>query len=457
METKVQFDHSYFQLGASFYQQISPTSVPEPSLLLWNSALAQQLAITEAIANRAAEYFSGNVMIPGAKPLALAYAGHQFGGFNPQLGDGRAHLLGELIDKRGGRYDLQLKGSGQTQFSRRGDGRCALKPAVREYIMSETMAALGIPTSRTLAVVTSGEELYRGLAEPGAVICRVASSHIRVGTFQYFAAQGDTQSLAALLDYAIRRHFPHIDIKDEQRAYLFLDAVINKQLDTLVHWMRVGFIHGVMNTDNMTISGETIDYGPCAMMGIYHPQTVYSSIDRDGRYCFGNQPAMMQWNMARLAESLIAVIPGEKTDIIKQLEAQIHKMTKQYQTRFYNMMTKQKCDYTLTFLQLAEALETNSTAPRGIDERWYQQWLQKVKQGEIDASLTLMSKMNPRVIPRNHHVEKVLEQCQSEQNSVAVSAFLEVLLAPYQQTEKAQKYQDVPIDGDRYYQTFCGT
>ncbi len=296
----VKLENTYQQLGTPFYQKIEPIPVIHPVLFLWNTPLAKQLTLPDNVESNAARLFSGNQLLEGSVPIALAYAGHQFGGFSPQLGDGRAHLLGEVLMADNRRLDIQLKGSGQTKYSRRGDGRCAIKPAIREYIMSEAMYALGVPTTRTLAVVTTGEDLYRGLSEPGAIVTRVAQSHIRVGTFQYFAAQGETDSLAKLLDYAIERHYPDIDLTDEHRALVFLDAVIDKQIETIVHWMRVGFIHGVMNTDNVTISGETIDYGPCAMLGIYHPETVFSSIDTNGRYCFGNQPSIMQWNMARL-------------------------------------------------------------------------------------------------------------------------------------------------------------
>ncbi|WP_413283198.1 protein adenylyltransferase SelO [Vibrio sp. MA40-2] len=485
MENIVQLENSYYQLGSDFYQQISPEPVIQPQLFLWNEALADGCQIGPDIKQDAAQYFSGNATLDGSIPLAQAYAGHQFGGFNPQLGDGRAHLLGELILPNGRRVDLQLKGSGATQFSRRGDGRCAFKPAVREYLMSEAMYALGVPTTRTLAVVTTGETLYRELTEPGAIVTRIAQSHIRIGTFQYFAAQGDSQSLSTLLDYAIARHYPEIDLDDERRAILFLDAVIEQQIKTIVHWMRVGFIHGVMNTDNMTISGETIDYGPCAMLGVYHPETVFSSIDGNGRYCFANQPSIMQWNMARLAECLIPLIEGDKDAVIKQLEQRIVNITEQYKSAYYQMMHNKlglltlghnelvdelldlmqlnKLDYTQQFYELTQVVSMSDPSLTQLDPEWLDKWLAIVRQDQsardsnMAKSLALMQTNNPVIIPRNHHVEKVLEQCKQTGSNDSALDFLKVLRKPYEQQEATALYQDLPLDHDNGYQTFCGT
>lgn len=475
----VKLENTYQQLGTPFYQQIEPIPVIHPVLFLWNTPLAKQLTLPDYVESNAARLFSGNQLLEGSVPIALAYAGHQFGGFSPQLGDGRAHLLGEVLMADNRRLDIQLKGSGQTKYSRRGDGRCAIKPAIREYIMSEAMYALGVPTTRTLAVVMTGEDLYRGLSEPGAVVTRVAQSHIRVGTFQYFAAQGETDSLAKLLDYAIERHFPDINLTDEHRALVFLDAVIDKQIETIVHWMRVGFIHGVMNTDNVTISGETIDYGPCAMLGIYHPETVFSSIDTNGRYCFGNQPSIMQWNMARLAECLIPLISGEKDDIIKSLESRILNITDRYQAAYYQMMHNKlgllevsnnefiddlltllldnKLDYTQSFIDLTQVLNQDDLSVSSIDSEWVEKWLSKIKQGDRVASLELMKQSNPVVIPRNHHVERVLEECKASGNNLSALKYLNVLLSPYQEITETHDYNDLPIDRDVSYQTFCGT
>lgn len=477
--------NTYYQLGPDFYQEINPTPVDKPQLLLWNTSLADKFELSEQVVLEAENYFSGNKLLQDSVPLAQAYAGHQFGGFNPQLGDGRAHLLGELVSTDGELIDLQLKGSGQTRFSRRGDGRCAIKPAVREYIMSEAMHALGVPTTRSLAVVTTGEVLYRGLAEPGAVVTRMAKSHIRVGTFQYHSAQGETDLLRKLLDYSIERHYPGIVRSNENYALAFLDAVINKQIETVVHWMRVGFIHGVMNTDNMTISGETIDYGPCAMMGVYHPETVFSSIDEQGRYCFGNQPSIMQWNMARLAECLIPLLSGEKDQIIRKLESKIIGISEKYQAAFYQMMHNKlglsgdgneelvdellatmqdnKLDYTQTFINLTQHVKGKRIGSNGqkVEEfpnlKWLDKWLAEFNKGDIKQSLKLMQLNNPVVIPRNHHIENILEQTKETSRNDSVINYMTVLLSPYSETLDISEFQDLPQDNDIGYRTFCGT
>jgi len=309
------FSNSYTQLGETFFQKIKPTPVSDPALFLWNDELAETLPVAKHLSadfEEMANVFSGNKILSGSEPIALAYAGHQFGNFVAQLGDGRAHLLGEVIDTKGVRKDIQLKGSGPTTFSRNGDGRCALGPAIREFIMGESMHALGVTTSRSLAVTTTGEQVYRETIQPGAVVTRIASSHLRVGTFEYFAARDNYQAVETLSDYAIERHYPDLNEAGNQRFELLLSSVIEKQIQLIVEWLRVGFIHGVMNTDNTTIAGETIDYGPCAMLGIYDPKTVFSSIDRQGRYAFGNQPTIAQWNMARFAETLLPLVSSDE-------------------------------------------------------------------------------------------------------------------------------------------------
>ncbi|MBU2971380.1 YdiU family protein [Pseudoalteromonas sp. C2R02] len=484
----MKFSNTYSQLDSAFYQRIAPTKVAAPQLLLWNKNLASDLLIDEMITqdqNLLAQYFSGNLIPDGAEPMALAYSGHQFGHFNPNLGDGRAHLLGEIITSDNKRYDIQLKGSGPTQFSRQGDGRCAIGPAVREYIMSEAMFALGVPTSRCLSVVITGEPVYREQAMPGAVVTRVASSHIRVGTFQYFAAKGDLESLSTLTDYTINRHFSHININAEDKIEQFLECTIDKQIELIVAWMRTGFIHGVMNTDNTAISGETIDFGPCAMMSNYHSGTVFSSIDKQGRYAFGNQPHIAQWNMARLAECLLLLVDANQEKALEKIEPLIIAFTDKFETAYFTMlanklglnevntedhqfinellehMQKQALDYTNTFIKLTDSL-TDTNIQNELKQQfgdWYANWLTMLasKNQSTQAAKTLMTKNNPLVIPRNHHVEAILAEYETSGQSAIIDSFLEVLRAPYEQQKETSQFQDEPKDGDHQYRTFCGT
>lgn len=482
------FSNTYVALGDQFFQRSLPTAVDSPELFLWNTSLAGQFNIPTNLqedTDALAQYFSGNRQLPGAEPIACAYAGHQFGSLNPQLGDGRAHLLGEVLDKAGKRWDLQLKGSGTSQFSRSGDGRCALGPAVREFIMSGAMQALGVPTTQCLAVVTTGERVYRQQAHPGAVVTRMASSHIRVGTFQYFAIREDTEALAALCDFVIERHFFENNDRPDNRYVSLLDSVIEKQIELIVEWMRVGFIHGVMNTDNTAISGETIDYGPCAMMGVYHPGSVYSSIDTKGRYAFGNQPSIAHWNMARFAESLLPLIDKDDEVLMAQIIALIDGFPERYQKRYISMMAKKcgfidvqaddetvinalleqlaerKLDYTISFNLLTKALNCESSRDVIAQQlgEVFEQWHTRVAgQGapteEIQAT---MRASNPVVIPRNHHIEAVLAACEESGEATAALDILAVLRQPYTETEQTKQYQSPAEDGDRYYQTFCGT
>jgi len=359
------FSNTYINLGDAFFQRGLPSKVASPRLIFWNEPLAKQLNLPEEIQDSEhsqepkkewmallAQYFSGNVLFEDSTPVALAYSGHQFGHFNPQLGDGRAHLLGELLDKQHNRYDLQLKGSGQTAFSRRGDGKCALAPALREYIMSEAMFALGVPTSRCLAVVSSGETINRGVGKPGAIVSRIAESHLRVGTFQYFAARRDLVSLSTLFDYTVNRHFPELakkTLSPTERMVAFLEQALEKQITLVVHWLRVGFIHGVMNTDNTSVCGETIDYGPCAMLGSYHQDAVFSSIDEYGRYAFSKQAEIAQWNMARLADCLLPLlyqtieitdedeVEHAQTALRRQLETVLIAFTDKFERAYFAM------------------------------------------------------------------------------------------------------------------------
>jgi uncharacterized protein YdiU (UPF0061 family) len=530
----LKLSNSYIDLGEQFYQRVLPQKVNAPKLLLWNGELANNLSISNEEQRDHAllsQHFSGNELPEGSVSIALAYSGHQFGHFNPQLGDGRAHLLGEVIDKKGIRRDIQLKGSGQTPFSRRGDGKCALAPALREYIMSEALYALGVPTSRCLAVVSTGEVINRGVAKAGAVVTRVAASHIRVGSFQYFAARGDTNALKSLLNYTIERHFPEIDSPDlsnsemrgieneipfETRSLLFLEYAIDKQINVIVEWLRIGFIHGVMNTDNTAICGETIDFGPCAMMGSYDENTVFSSIDEYGRYAFGNQGKIGQWNMARLADCLLPLLieshdeensndddnsddMDKEEQAIEKVKTVIHQYASKFDRAYYVMyakklgmnrassvnktliddllviMKEQKLDYTQTFHHLTQSL-TDKIKEKEFNCQfgdWYEAWVAMLKEFEItkQEAKKLMAENNPVVIPRNHHIEALLGRCEqvvddSEKTNAIdkqviitniVDEFLNVLRSPYIELEATKKYQVLAEDNDRYYQTFCGT
>ena len=447
--------------------------------------LADSLAISQAIQANKAQYFSGNELPEGADSLALVYCGHQFGQLNPQLGDGRAHLYGEVINNDNNRVDIQLKGSGPTPYSRQGDGRCALAPALREYIMSEAMFYLGVPTSRCLAVVATGEPVYRDTPKPGAVVTRVASSHLRVGTFQYFAIRNDLTSLQRLVDYAVERHFPQIEQAGPNKAIAFINAVMQKQIELVVEWMRVGFIHGVMNTDNTAISGETIDYGPCAMLGAYDLNTVYSSIDSHGRYAYGNQANIALWNMARFAEALLPLVDKDEKQAIALIEPMLMQFAPQFEQAYFSMLSNklgldgaeydnrplikallekmqtQALDFTQTFTLLTQSLHDQHVAAdlNTCLASWFEQWRARVTASEqsVGYANKLMRRNNPVVIPRNHHVEAVLHACEQSGDTQAVEDFLAVLRSPYEPTPATAQYQDLPIDGDQYYRTFCGT
>lgn len=498
----INFSNSYYDLGQKFSDQTLPVPVAQPSLLLWNNTLAQTLAIPfneDKDADLLAQYFSGNRIFPTSKPIAQAYSGHQFGHFNPQLGDGRAHLLGDITDIQGKTWDIQLKGSGVSHFSRRGDGRCAVGPALREFIMSEAMFALGVPTTRCLAVVATGEDVYREQALAGAIVTRVAESHIRVGTFQYFAARKDVISLGKLTNYAIKRHFPALlpeisarenvsndgEISSE-RVLRFFSAVLAKQIPLVLSWLRVGFIHGVMNTDNMTISGETIDYGPCAMMNTYHAETVFSSIDRNHRYAFGKQISIIQWNMMRLAETLLPLIACDDDDGVEKIKPLLAKFHHDLEQGYLTMMAakiglknkgsgveqlinnllaimqKQKLDYTQTFTALTESLH-NTIKASSVSEPlltiladWLPDWYRCLGE-DHRAGYQLMRSNNPVVIPRNHHVEAILAISQETSDLSALNKFLTVLRQPYSTLAETADYQDPPVDSDDNYHTFCGT
>jgi uncharacterized protein YdiU (UPF0061 family) len=482
----MKFDNSYVTLGERFFHRNDPTEVDDPQLFLWNHALAKHIGVTEDLINdkdTVARIFAGNQKPEGAEPISTAYAGHQFGSFNPQLGDGRAHLLGEILTAEGERWDLQLKGSGTSAYSRGGDGRCAIGPAVREFIMSEAMHALGVPTTRCLAVVTTGEKVFRQGAHPGAVVTRLATSHLRVGTFQFFAARKDADSLSALCDFAIERHYPEVKNSEKHRCVALLDRVIENQIRLIVEWMRVGFIHGVMNTDNTAISGETIDFGPCAMMGVYDLATVYSSIDHQGRYAFGNQPHIAHWNMARFAESLLPLLDTEDESLMEELTGLINNFPERFQQAHRSMVAAKcgllevedsddelmdlllqgiadaKLDYTISFDLLTRSVKCEqargeiATQLGEVIERWHQ----RISTQDAEQTHACLRRSNPVVIPRNHHVEAVLQECEESGDPASALKMLDVLRQPYTQTEQTQAYQTPPEDGDRFYETFCGT
>lgn len=469
---------SYTALPDRFYERIRPMPVTAPRLLLFNDHLARELGVPDELTedrDRLARIFAGNELLPGSEPVALAYAGHQFGHFVSQLGDGRAHLLGE-IETQDGLRDLQLKGSGPTRFSRGGDGRSALGPAVRELVMSEAMHALGVPSTRSLAVTATGERVMRETLYPGGIVARVAASHLRVGTFEYFAARGDTDAVARLVDLALTRHYPHL-AHEPDRALALLRGVIERQTDLVVHWLRVGFIHGVMNTDNCTISGETIDYGPCAMMGVYDPKTVYSSIDRHGRYAFVNQPAIIGWNMARFAETLLPLVDPDEKAAVEKIMPLLESFPDRFRAAWGRMMGKklglevgahealvnellehmaaERLDYTITFARLGASLRAEDPELRDALGPWYDRWREAI-QDPADA-WAIMQRQNPLVIPRNHHVEAVILAAVVEGDPAPAERFLDVLRAPYELGPNTPRYQDPPADLDAGYRTFCGT
>ncbi|WP_028390106.1 protein adenylyltransferase SelO [Bacillus cihuensis] len=475
-------DNSYARLPKSFFSSINPTPVRSPKLIVLNNQLATSLGLNiQALqSEEGVAVLAGNQIPEGAKPLAQAYAGHQFGHFN-MLGDGRAVLLGEQILPQGERMDIQLKGPGRTPYSRGGDGRAALGPMLREYIISEAMHALGIPTTRSLAVVTTGESVFRETELPGAIMTRVAASHLRVGTFQYVAQWGTVEELRILADYTIKRHYPDIEA-DEDRYLSLLQEVIKSQAELIAKWQLAGFIHGVMNTDNMTISGETIDYGPCAFMDTYDPATVFSSIDMQGRYAYGNQPYMAGWNLARFAESLLPLLHDDQEQALKLAQAEIANFMELYQGKWlagmraklgmFNeetedealinslliLMQKHHADYTNTFSALTFDKQED-TVLFGSPEftQWYEMWQARLsrQQESKDSVNQLMRNSNPAIIPRNHRVEEALEAAVQGDYSV-MERLLDVLSNPYAHSTEQAEYSTLPVSATPY-QTFCGT
>ena len=473
------FDYSYLGLAPEFYTELAPTPVAQPELVLVNSELAHDLALDFDADNAAntAELLSGNRIPEGARPFAQAYAGHQFGHLT-MLGDGRALVLGEQVLADGSRFDIQLKGSGRTPYSRQGDGRAALGPMLREYLISEAMHALGVPTTRSLAVVQSGELVFREQALAGAILTRVASSHIRIGTFVHAAALAKPQSLRDLLSYTIQRHYPDLLPADNQ-ALALLEAVAARQASLLAHWQRVGFIHGVMNTDNVALSGETIDYGPCAFLDSYDPKTVFSSIDRNGRYCFGNQPAIGQWNLARFAESLLPMLHDDRDQALDLARTVVNDFAQLYQKQYLRTMRaklglaeaqaddeqliadllswmhSQRADYTNSFLALLDE-QWQPPYTSSDFQRWHQRWRRRAgaNVGGLAQAREIMQAHNPRVIPRNHAVEQALESALTG-NMQDFHNLLAALRSPYRAQEQHHLYQQ-PVEIANY-RTFCGT
>ena len=477
------FDNTYSKLPDPFISNTSPIPVKSPELIILNDNLAKQLGLNFSLISKKelSNLFSGNSLPEGSKSIAQAYAGHQFGHFT-MLGDGRAVLMGEHISKNNERFDIQFKGSGQTPFSRNGDGRAALGPMLREYIISEAMHSLNIPTTRSMAVVKTGEDVIRENILQGAILTRVASSHLRVGTFQYVAMRNNESELRTLVDYTINRHYPNIK-KSKNKALDLLKVLIELQIDLVVNWMRVGFIHGVMNTDNMSISGETIDYGPCAFMDTYDPQTVFSSIDELGRYAYFNQPSITKWNLARFAECLIPLIDPKKDKAIEIATEAINSFDKSYETKWINMMRdklglfgqdqkdqvliidlltwmhKNKADYTNTFCFLMDENFQNNKIYN--DENfliWKERWKERLKlnNNTPEKYLSLMKSVNPLVIPRNHKVEEVLESANNNDLS-PLKKLINVLEKPYEKTKENIDYQSPAPVSDEKYKTFCGT
>lgn len=490
INTTFKFDNSYAEQLEGFYASFTGDKVPAPELLKLNQPLAEELGLelNHLQAEDLAKIFSGSVILKGAAPLAQVYAGHQFGGFSPQLGDGRAMLLGEVINRNGDRCDIHLKGSGRTPFSRGGDGKAVLGPVLREYIMGEAMYALNVPTTRGLAVVITGEKVMRDELLPGAVLARVAESHLRVGTFQFFAARNEMDKVKQLADYTIQRHYP--ELKQSDNPYIgLLCAVRDRQAALLARWMLLGFVHGVMNTDNMTISGETIDYGPCAFMDSYDPSTVFSSIDRHGRYAYGNQPTIAQWNLARLAETLLPLIDLNSEEAVKLATHEISGFSGQYQQfwlegmRFklglsttetddltlakdlYKAMEGQDVDFTLLFRGLADSMQGDMNIVQDLFDdlenfnQWHIRWTERLARDPMttEARIASMNAVNPIYIPRNHQVEAALRAAEEESNYAPFEKLMTVLAKPFEKRKGLDEYE-TPAPGDfPPYRTFCGT
>jgi serine/tyrosine/threonine adenylyltransferase len=488
----IAFDNTYARLPERFFARLHPTPVKEPRLIKLNIELARRLGLDpDRLASpEGVACLAGNAIPGRADPLAMAYAGHQFGGFVPQLGDGRALLIGEVVDTDGARFDLQLKGSGPTPFSRRGDGRAALGPVLREYIVSEAMAALGVPTTRSLAAVATGETVWRETPLPGAVLTRVASSHIRIGTFQYFAARGDDEGVRDLADYVIARHYPAA--REASNSYrVLLDQVVARQAELIAKWLLVGFIHGVMNTDNMSIAGETIDYGPCAFMDEYHPAKVFSSIDEMGRYAYGNQPRIAQWNLARLAETLLPLLSTDEDAAVKDAQEALSRFAGQFEAAYaaglyrklgvlrpraddlalaqdlLERMTRNAADFTLTFRTLCDAAGSPDADaelrglfkdPDDYDE-WTARWRDRLAgdAGDAGERRAVMRSANPALIPRNHRVEEAIAAAVQSGDFGPFESLTRALGNPFEDRSEFRHFAQPPRPDQIVHRTFCGT
>ncbi len=497
---KIQFDNSYARLPEDFYSQTNPTPVEKPELIKFNTKLAEELGLTGINPDGldALQVFAGNEIAQGSEPISMAYAGHQFGGFSPRLGDGRAVLLGEVIAPDNTRYDFQLKGSGHTPWSRGGDGRSALGPVLREYLVSEAMAKLGVPTTRALAAVTTGEEVARNTLVPGGILTRLSKGFVRVGTFQYFSSQGNQEAIKQLADYEIDRHYPEAKQSDNQYV-AFFESVVDAQAKLIAKWMSLGFIHGVMNTDNMSIAGETIDYGPCAFMDEFSHNRLYSSIDHQARYAYGNQPKIGQWNLVRLAETLLPLFINkeidetrEATDEEAQAVVKIAENILSYYSVLYhqywlenmrkklglseeqegdkelvndllNIMESNHADFTLTFFYLSQIGKLEQARslflnPKNIDE-WVARWqkrLQKETSNEESFS-SIMQAVNPAYIPRNHQIEAAIRAAEDHNDFSVFHALHEVLEKPFELQAGKEAYMLPPEPEEVVHQTFCGT
>ena len=491
--TTIPFDNSYARLPETFYSRLSPTPVSEPGLIAVNRPLAQQLGVDPdwLASEDGVKVIAGNAVPEGAEPLASVYAGHQFGSYNPQLGDGRAILLGEVVDAGGNRYDIQLKGSGPTPYSRGGDGRSPLGPVLREYIVSEAMHALGVPTTRSLAAVTTGEQVVREEFLPGAVLARVASSHIRIGTFQYFAARNDSDALRQLTRHVLVRHYPEA-LGSDNHGLALLESVIARQASLVASWQLLGFIHGVMNTDNMLLSGETIDYGPCAFMDNFQADKVFSSIDHGRRYAYRNQPGIAHWNLACLAQCLLPLLHEDKDRAVELAQESIDRFPDlflQAHTRgmalklglqeigeqdtalveeLFQLMDEHRLDFTLTFRRLADLADESSDASTPIADLfeipdallpWLARWRERLGREETnpDRRQVAMYAVNPAFIPRNHLVEEVIQAATREQELAPFFKLLDVLEAPYEYRPADSHFAKPPRPEQEVRQTFCGT
>ena len=487
------FDNSYARLPERFYSRLPPTPVESPSLIRVNVELATLLGVdVDTLSCReGVEVLSGNRVPMGSEPLAMAYAGHQFGGWVPRLGDGRAILLGEIVARDGIRRDIQLKGAGRTPFSRGGDGRAALGPILREYILSEAMHALRVPTTRSLAAVTTGEQVRREELLPGAILTRVARSHIRVGMFEYFASRGDFEAIRVLADHVIDRHYSKV--RSDDHPYLsLLEAVLETQAQLVARWMHIGFIHGVMNTDNTAVAGETIDYGPCAFMDTYQAQTVFSSIDQMGRYAFINQPGIAQWNLMQLARCLLPILHEDENHALAEAQSLIdgfperinaailkgyceklglseyRKDDEELVQSLLNCMSENDADFTLTFRNLANLLDRNDDQegqPRNLFkdplafDGWAARWLARLSDQSVSCGdhATRLRHVNPAFIPRNHLVEEVIRAAEDDGDFAPFNRLVDILAHPFDEQPSASRYALPPRPDQLVHQTFCGT